>query len=177
MLFRSVSQSRYSELVRSDLQDGDVVGLEVIATGSCEVGSASVLAQVNALPQGYLVSGGGSVCPGTSGHGVTLSGSDLGVRYALLLNGVSTGDTITGTGGVINFGLRTAAGTYSVEARNAFGCSSLMAGFAQITALPGVVGTGGSVASLVQRLQVRSSASVSLAVAVSSSSSPPRSSS
>jgi hypothetical protein len=130
-----------SVLVRSDLQDGDVVGLEVIATGSCEVGSASVLAQVNALPQGYVVSGGGSICPGALGHGVTLSGSDLGVRYALLLNGISTGDTLIGTGGVLNFGLRTAAGTYTVEARNTVGCSSLMAGFAQVTALPGVVGT------------------------------------
>ncbi|NBU71417.1 MAG: hypothetical protein EBS53_08210, partial [Bacteroidetes bacterium] len=130
-----------SVLVRSDLGDGDLVGLEVIGLGSCEVGSATMVSQVAALPQGYVVTGGGTVCPGTAGHAVVLSGSEAGVRYILQLNGVSTGDTLTGTGASLNFGLRTTAGTYTVEARNTFGCVAPMVGFAQVTALPGVVGT------------------------------------
>jgi hypothetical protein len=130
-----------SVLVRSDLGDGDLVGLEVIGLGSCEVGSATMVSQVAALPQGYVVTGGGTVCPGAAGHAVVLSGSEVGVRYILQLNGVSTGDTLTGTGASLNFGLRTTAGTYAVEARNTFGCVAPMVGFAQVTALPGVVGT------------------------------------
>jgi len=65
-----------------------------------------------------------------------LSNSDLGVNYTLYQGFVSV-VTIPGTGGPLNFGLQTGAGTYTVLATNATtGCQATMAGSTTIVVNP-----------------------------------------
>ncbi|MCD6011455.1 MAG: surface protein [Flavipsychrobacter sp.] len=108
-------------------------------------GSASVI--INALPLVYNVTGGGSYCSGGTGLHVFLSTSDAGINYQLYNGSTAVGSTIAGTGSMLDFGLFTAIGTYSVTATNAAtGCMSNMTGSATITinALPTVYAmTGG----------------------------------
>jgi len=88
---------------------------------------------VNPLPLAFTVTGTGGYCAGGTGLPVGLSGSTAGIQYVLYLGGVSTGDTLTGTGGALSFGLQTTGGTYTVIATNSFGCSKTMSGSATIT--------------------------------------------
>ena len=59
----------------------------------------------------------GSLCPGGGGSVIlTLSGSQIGVSYQLVRDGVNVGAPVPGTGASISFGAQTVAGTYSVIA-------------------------------------------------------------
>ena len=126
-------------LVRSDLLDGDLVEVN-LSNSVCELGTGQVAALVESLPAIQSVSGGGSYCAGQIGSVVGLLGSQVGIRYVLLLNGSTTGDTIVGVGGAIDFGAQTIAGTYSVVAVSGLGCVAVMSGSAQVDVLPAVVG-------------------------------------
>lgn len=90
---------------------------------------------VNAVPVISSVTGGGSYCSGGTGVNVGLDGSEAGTTYKLWL-GTSNVATMPGTAGAIDFGLRTAAGTYNVTAINAAGCVSSMSGSAVIAINP-----------------------------------------
>jgi len=79
-------------------------------------GSASV--QTNSLPVTYDLTGGGSYCNGNVGVPVGLSLSETGVSYQLLLDGLSTGSPLDGTGAAIDFGNQTGEGVYTIEATN-----------------------------------------------------------
>ncbi len=88
------------------------------------------------MPVAYLVTGGGGYCSGSGGVHIGLSNSDAGISYALKL-GVATVTTQPGVLGVLDFGLDTAAGTYTVIATNATTlCTANMAGNAVITVNP-----------------------------------------
>ena len=105
--------------------------------------STALTVTVNATPSLFNMTGGGEYCEGTAGVAVGLSGSQTGVNYTLMLNGSSTGNTVTGTGSAISFGNQTQAGTYAAEASNTFNCTSAMNGNAsvslmQLPATPGV---------------------------------------
>lgn len=94
-------------------------------------GTANI--SVNALPTAYNVTGGGVYCSGGSGFLINLSGSASGVNYLLKRDGAFTGISVTGTGSSINFGLQSAAGTYTVQASNlSTGCINNMNGSATI---------------------------------------------
>jgi len=80
------------------------------------LGSSAVV--INALPAVQTVTGGGSYCIGGTGVPVGLSSSEVSVNYQLYLSGVATGPVMPGTTGALDFGLRTAAGVYSVVATN-----------------------------------------------------------
>jgi hypothetical protein len=69
----------------------------------------------------YTVTGGGSYCSGGAGLAVGLDGSETDTTYQLQLNGTNIGAPVTGTGGVISFGLQTAAGIYTVLANTVNG--------------------------------------------------------
>jgi hypothetical protein len=89
------------------------------------------------------MTGGGEYCEGTAGVAVGLSSSQTGVNYTLMLNGNSTGNTVTGTGSAISFGNQTQVGTYTVEASNTLNCASTMNGNAavsmmQLPSTPGI---------------------------------------
>ncbi len=88
-------------------------------------------------PTAFTVGGGGSYCSGGSGLTVTLSSSQFGKTYSLLLNGTPTGATISGTNAPLTFGSLTSAGTYTISASdNTTGCTALMTGSATITVNP-----------------------------------------
>ena len=72
-------------------------------------------------PIAYLVTGVENSC-GTSAV-VTLSDSEIGMSYQLLLDGVNSGAAIDGTGDLLDFGVQSSAGIYTVVAINSF-CDS-----------------------------------------------------
>jgi len=104
-------------------------------TTSCTntmTGSATVT--INALPGLFTVTGGGSYCSGGIGVNVGLTGSAVGVNYQLFNGATPVGTSVAGTGSALNFGLQTAAGTYTVQATDATTlCSSNMTGSATVT--------------------------------------------
>ncbi len=91
----------------------------------------------NPLPSICTVTGGGSYCTGGSGIHIGLSCSSTGINYQLYNGASPVGSTIAGTGSALDFGLQTAAGTYTVVATNATtGCSRTMTGTAVIAINP-----------------------------------------
>jgi hypothetical protein len=118
----------------------DVLGCERIIT-----------ARINILPEpdAFIVTGGGSYCPGGPGVHVGLSGSTVGVNYQLHLGTIPVGTPMAGTGAPLDFGLHTAPGVYTVVAINtATTCSHSMTGSVTILVYPtpslhAVTGGGG----------------------------------
>jgi len=103
----------------------------VVATNStttCNTNMAGTATiSINPLPAAYIVGGGGSYCSGGSGVHVTLAGSDVGISYQLYHGSDTIGTSVAGTGLPFDFGLETAAGTYTAIATNsATGCVSTM---------------------------------------------------
>lgn len=87
---------------------------------------------VNAAPSVVNVTGGGSFCASGGGVAVGTDGSSIGTNYNLY-NGSTLVSTTAGTGGPLNFGLLTTAGTYTVSATIvANSCSNNMSGSASI---------------------------------------------
>ncbi len=124
-----------------------VIATDTISPTFCsQTMSGGVNVNVNTLPSIYPVSvgGGGSYCLGGAGVHVyvgntTGAGSDPGVKYRLYVttsSGTAVLDSMTGTGGQLDFNSRTIAGNYSVVAVNASGCTSNMAGNPAITINP-----------------------------------------
>jgi len=113
-----------------------VVGTNITTTCS-DVMSGTAVIIINALPTVYTVGGGGAYCVGGSGYPITLSGSDTGVTYQVFDGSVAIGSSVAGTGAALNFGIFSAAGTYSIVATsNATGCSDYMSGSATIIVNP-----------------------------------------
>ena len=97
-------------------------------------GTATII--INPLPTVFTVTGGGDYCSGGIGVNVGLSGSTSGVSYQLY-NGATLTGTLAGTGLALNFGLQTAAGTYTVLATNTTTfCTNDMAGSATVVIDP-----------------------------------------
>lgn len=91
------------------------------------------------LPNIFSVTGGGARCEVGAGLPVGLSDSEAGFNYQLYRNNVPVipDVIIAGTGGALNFGDYTTAGTYTVLAIDALtGCTQLMSGSATITVTP-----------------------------------------
>ncbi len=109
------------------------------------IGSTSI--NINPLPNLHNVTGGGNYCPGGTGVHVGLNTSDAGINYQLMKGTSTVGSPVAGTGLVLDFGLQTATGVYTVVATNAVtGCTSTMTGSVTIglSALPVVYNvTGG----------------------------------
>ncbi|MCD6013250.1 MAG: C-terminal target protein [Flavipsychrobacter sp.] len=90
-------------------------------------GGAPVIA--NPLPTVFTMTGGGAYCTGGPGVLVGLSGSALGIKYQLMIDGVPSGTPMSGTGSAINFGFQVTPGTYTVVAKNNTTlCTNSMAG-------------------------------------------------
>jgi len=96
-----------------------------IMTGTVEIQPLPLVFTVN--PQGFQ-------CSGTS---ITLNGSQVGTDYVLILDNTFNIDTLTGTGGILNFGQQLVTGTYTIEAiAGATTCQAVMNGSTQIIAIP-----------------------------------------
>lgn len=117
---------------------GDYTVMAVNAATSCSrsmTGSANVV--VNPTPATFSVTGGGSYCPGTGGVHIGLSGSGAGISYQLYRGSAMAGVAATGTGGGIDFGSFTDAGTYTVVATNTTtSCSANMGGAVTVAVNP-----------------------------------------
>lgn len=114
---------------------------DIIATNTttlCTDSMAGVVnITINPLPVVYNVSGDGSYCSGGSGLPVALSGSNTGIHYQLYIGSAPAGTPLTGTGSPITFGPETAAGTYTVVAKDIYtNCPSDMTGSATIAVNP-----------------------------------------
>jgi len=100
---------------------------------------------MNDSPIKYYLLPAGLQCSGTA---ISLSNSQLGVSYQLLLDGIYTiGFPVAGTGSAISFGPQTLNGTYTVRAVNTTtGCNTFMNDSAVIEPLPAIFITlpGGS---------------------------------
>ncbi len=106
-------------------------------TGCSSAMTGSVTITINPLPVALAVTGGGSFCAGGSGMHVGLAGSATGINYQLYLGTTAVGFVTAGTGAALDFGLQTAAGTYTVVATNAAtGCTMNMTGSATIVVNP-----------------------------------------
>lgn len=105
-------------------------------TGCTNNMTGSAVITINPLPSSFPISGGGSICAGSAGIAVGLTGSVAGVSYQLYNGPTATGAAVTGTGGSITFGPQTAAGTYTAVATNSFSCISNMIGSVSVVVNP-----------------------------------------
>lgn len=111
------------------------------ACAAAMAGSATI--SVNTLPAAFEVLGGGGYCAGGTGVSLALSGSQTGVNYLLYNSATGTTTTFAGTGDLIEFGMQTVAGTYTVSAVNTTtSCTSNMTGEAAIVISPMPVAFG-----------------------------------
>ncbi len=109
----------------------------VIATNTANACTATMNGVVEEnevpYPQLYSVGGGGHFCAGDSGVEVTLLNSDTGYTYQLQLNGVNTGNSISGNDTLISFGLQNTGGNYTViGTTDSSQCSTQMLGSADV---------------------------------------------
>lgn len=105
--------------------------------GASQMMKDSAVIIVNPLPTIFTLNPTGPQCPGTI---IRLNGSEAGLQYYLLFNGITI-DSITGTGvvGFLDFGPQTNNGTYTIKAVNPVtGCEALMNGSTFINVSPQV---------------------------------------
>jgi hypothetical protein len=107
------------------------------ATGCSVNMTPDINVTISPLPELHTITGGGNYCAGGSGVHVGLNSSNAGINYQLYVGGVMSGTAVPGTGGVLDFGLQTAGGTYTVAAtNNSTGCTSSMTGSATVVINP-----------------------------------------
>lgn len=98
-------------------------------------GSATV--SINTPPTAFNVIGGGNYCIGTGGVHVQLDASETGVSYQLYNGTALVGSPMTVSAGVVDFGLQTVPGTYTVMASNLTTlCANAMTGSATVATNP-----------------------------------------
>ncbi len=112
--------------VVSGINGGSANVTYTLPTGCTTVSTVTV----NALPPLFIVSvsGSASYCAGSpSTANITLTGSNPGISYQLMLAGSPVGSPLAGTGGPLSFGIQTTPGNYTVFATNTVtGCSRSM---------------------------------------------------
>jgi len=94
--------------------------LKVKAINNCGEGewSGTLGCNLHESPLAFEMSDGGSYCSGSGGLEILVYGSQTNVDYILFFEGVTTGDTLGGTGDTISFGWYTEEGMYSSKAYN-----------------------------------------------------------
>ncbi len=105
------------------------------STGCSNTMAGSVPVGINSLPSPYAVTGGGNYCSQKQYWSalVNLGGSNSGISYQLYNGAAPAGAAMAGSGSDINFGMHTAAGTYTVVATNSStGCTATMSGSATV---------------------------------------------
>ncbi len=108
-----------------------------VSTGCAITMSGSAAVTVNPLPTAYVESGGGTFCSGGSGVHVSLSNSTTGINYQLFNGSTIAGTSVPGTGTILDFGLQTSLGTYTITGTNpATGCIGSMTGSVTVTTNP-----------------------------------------
>ena len=103
------------------------------STGCRSAMSGSATVTIHALPAPVGFNSTGSLCSGGAGSDLYLSGSAVGISYQLYNNGLAVGSPSSGIGALLDFGIQSATGTYSVVATNSgTSCSDNMSGLVTI---------------------------------------------
>ena len=110
-----------------------VYSIEAVGSKGCHAIMADSVT-MQPIPVIFTVLPAGIHCPGTD---IKLNGSETGINYILLREGVIAVDTLAGTGGILDFGTPIIAGTYSVMAyTTAALCQNVMNGASTIMSSP-----------------------------------------
>ncbi len=120
---------------------GSYTAIAIDSISSCtDTMHGSVTVSINPLPPVHNVTGGGVYCAGETGVHVGLNGSNGGIDYQLYAGSSASGGLVGGTGSPLDFGLKTAAGTYIVTARDTTtSCADTMSGSVTVTIQPNLV--------------------------------------
>lgn len=110
--------------------------IQVKAWNFCGISSLSppLACTLNPAPMLFSLNGNGSYCQGEPGAELTLSGSEPGVNYQLMIDGTPAGSVIPGTGSPLNFGFQTSPGNYTCQGISG-PCSAYMSGSIQVQML------------------------------------------
>lgn len=111
---------------------GNYVVTATAANGCTSTASLNITQNLT-TPLLYSVGGGGNMGCGAAGLTISLSGSEPGTEYQLVLNGLEIGTPISGTGSALEWNNQSVIGTYTVTANNAGSCAATMTGNATIT--------------------------------------------
>ncbi|MEN6511182.1 MAG: SBBP repeat-containing protein [Chloroherpetonaceae bacterium] len=88
-------------------------------------------------PVAYDIAGIDYFCKGSEGPEITLSNSEVGVMYQLMLDGRPIGNPISGTGSSISFGKQNIVGLYTIGATRIEGnCTNEMNGSINLREIP-----------------------------------------
>lgn len=133
----------YSGAQSPDLNVYTVTGMDgfrfhcIVKNVGCPDTSEYALLNVDPTPIVYSLTGGGEYCEGGTGLPISLSGSEMGISYNLMLDGDETGIVREGNGLSIDFGILLQEGIYTVWAYNQFtSCSTPMSGEVNVGILP-----------------------------------------
>ncbi len=99
---------------------------------------------VNAQPNTYNISGGGTYCTGGPGVTISLSGSEPGISYFAVMGVSPVSVMVAGTGGPLSLGPITIGGSpiVVVATNTVTSCSSVMSGTVTVTAVPAAAISG-----------------------------------
>ena len=119
---------------------GSTVGAADITYTLAATGCVAVqTVTVSPLPFADTVNGGGGYCAGGTGVHIYLDSSEAGTNYFLHIGGSIAG-IVSGSGTVLDFGLQTLVGAYTVTATNTTtGCKATMTDTAFVTTIPVVI--------------------------------------
>ena len=118
-----------------DYTPGDTLFLRVWEHNNDVIGKFRICIR-NPAAEIFSVSGSGSYCTGGSGLSINLNGSETGVNYQLLKNGLAQEDSVPGTGSELTW-LNQTEGVYEVVATNvSSGLSEKMNGKAIVIEAP-----------------------------------------
>ncbi|HRT67995.1 MAG TPA: hypothetical protein P5216_04575, partial [Bacteroidota bacterium] len=93
--------------------------------------------QMMPKPEAYDIEGLNYFCAGSEGSEITLSNSEVGVKYQLFRDNTAIGTPIKGTGESISFGKQNIAGIYTIEAITIEGnCTNEMKGNIKLREIP-----------------------------------------
>lgn len=127
------------QLGQLTLSDSATYVVEVTTTSgsyTCVARSQPFNLSVNPLPLSYAISGPALVCQNNADGRILVAGSQVGISYLLIKDGVPSGISIAGTGAPISLGPITTTGNYRVLAQSAAGCQTIFNDTLLITAKP-----------------------------------------
>ena len=120
----------------SDRTPGEVIWVRIWENTNNDNGKFKICVTGQVI-ETYDATGGGAYCQGDSGVSITLSGSDTGIQYTLLLNDTIRLDTIQGSGGPLTWSPVLTEGIYRIMGDDPVnGHEGLMNDSVQVEILP-----------------------------------------
>jgi hypothetical protein len=124
-----------SVLNLQNINAGQVIGCE-LRGANCTYANDDLTIITSSAPLTFTTTGGGTTCSRGPALSIGIAGSESNTRYVLLRNGISTGDTIIGSGLARVFPSQLLVGTYKVLALSPLGCQLVFPDSALIVHYP-----------------------------------------